>query len=333
MTTLTREELWRALKKDAPEPLYLLYGAEDYLRDRAARHIADAALSDSSLREFNDSTFSLVSADVQHAIAAAEQLPMMSARRVVRISDFNRLREEDEETLLRYVTRPAASTVMIFLTDDLDKRRRLSKTLLDVCTAVEFPPLTEAEILAWARTALKEMNAAADDAALHHLVALKGTSVREIAVELEKLSVAALPRGRITFNSVERLAVHSRELSNFALSDDLIARDARRALSTLRRLLDNGAEPVMLLGLIASQYHRLALTKELMSQGAPERDVFRLVPMPYNKQKEFLATARRTSAESLTHSIRLIAAADLAIKTSQGTPRLQLEMLVCELVN
>lgn len=331
MTTLTREGLWRALKKGAPEPLYLFYGAEDYLRDRAARAVADAALGDSSLREFNDSAFSLASNDVQHAIAAAEQLPMMAARRVVRVTDFNRLREEDEETLMRYLARPAASTVMIFLTSDLDKRRKLSKTLLDKCVTVEFAPLTDAELVSWARNYLKEIKASADDAALRHLIAHTGASVRAIAVELEKLAVAALPDGRITFDSVDRLAVQSRELSNFALSDDLIAGDRRRALSTLKRLLDDGAEPVMLTGLIASHYRRLTLAKEMMSQGEPEREVFRLVHLPFNKQKEFLATARRASADGLTRAIRRIAAADVAIKTSQATPRLQLEMLVCEL--
>lgn len=333
MTTITREELWRALKRGEPEPLYLLFGTEDYLRDRAAQSIVDAALRDSSLREFNDSAFNLANTDVQVAIAAAEQMPMMAARRVVRVRDFNRLRESDEEAIVRYVMRPVASTVMIFLADDLDKRRKLSKTLLNVCVSVEFAQLRDAELSAWARNALKDLKASADDAALASLVALKGASVRELTVEIDKLVTAALPGGRITADLVDDLVVPSRELSNFALSDDLIARDARRAVSTLRRLLDDGAEPVMLIGLVASHYHRMALAKELMSQGASEREVFRLVALPYSKQEAFLATARRASAESLGRAIRLTAAADFAIKTSQSTPRLQLEMLVCELMD
>src|SRR5687767_8357031 len=90
MATLTREELKRELKAGKVGPLYLLFGPEGYLRDAAARALADAALKDSPLREFNESSFSLLSADVQHAIAAAEQLPMMAERRVVRITDFSR---------------------------------------------------------------------------------------------------------------------------------------------------------------------------------------------------------------------------------------------------
>ncbi|MGH9942720.1 MAG: hypothetical protein ACRD9R_10250, partial [Pyrinomonadaceae bacterium] len=96
--------------------------------------------------------------------------------------------------------------------------------------------------------------------------------------------------------------------------------------------LDDGAEPVMLIGLIASNYHRLAVAKELMSAGRPKEEVFRLVPMPFSKREDFLATARRADAGELARRLRRIAAADLAIKTSRATPRLQLEILVCELV-
>ena len=336
MPTITREELRRELKAGKVGPLYLLYGPEDYLRDAAARVVADVALKDSPLREFNESGYSLSSADVQQAIAAAEQMPMMGGRRVVRVTDFGRLREADEEALVRYVTRPAETSTVIFVSGDLDKRRRLSKTLLDVCVSVEFAELKDAELAAWARDRLKHLGAHADERTLRQVVALVGASVRQLATELEKLATAALPDGQITMELVDSLVGRSRELSNFELSDHLIARDRRRALETLRKLLDDGAEPVMLIGLLASNFHRLALAKELMSRGAPEQEVFRVVNMPFSQRKEFLATARRADAQELARRITRIAEADLAIKTSLGGggdrgSRLQLEMLVCEL--
>ncbi|MBV9210566.1 MAG: DNA polymerase III subunit delta [Acidobacteria bacterium] len=331
MSMLSREDLKRALKAGRVEPLYLLFGAEDYLREKAARAISDAALHDAPLREFNEASFSLINTDVQQAIAAAEQLPMMSARRVVRISDFHKLREADEDALLRYLARPVESSVVIFTSDELDKRRKLSKTLLDACVSVEFAALTDKELLAWAKSHLRELKADADERTLGQIVALVGSDVRTLSNELDKLATAALPAGRISMEMVDALVLRSRELSNFELTDHLIARNRKRALQTLQRLLDDGAEPVMLIGLIASNYHRLSLAKELMSRGAAKEEVFRLVPMPHFKREEFLATARRTEAATLTRSIRRVAEADVALKTSQATPRLQLEMLICEL--
>jgi DNA polymerase III subunit delta len=331
MSARSREDLRKALKAGQLDALYLLFGAETYLRDLAARAITEAVLRDTQLREFNESSFSLATTDVQQAIAAAEQLPMMASRRVVRVTDFNRLREADEEALARYLSRPAQSSVVIFIADDLDKRRKLSKTLLDACTSVEFAPLTDAELATWAKSRLRELKADVDERSLHQIIALVGSDVRTLSNELEKLATAALPSSRISMELVETLVGRSRVLSNFELTDHLIARNRRRAVQTLHRLLDDGAEPVMLIGLIAGNYHRLALAKELMARGAAKEEVFRLVAMPYSKREEFLATARRTEASALSRSIERIAAADLAIKTSQATPRLQLELLVCEL--
>ena len=331
MSTQAREDLRKALKAGRIDPLYLLFGAESYLRDLAARTIADAVLRAAPLREFNESSFSLASVDVQQAIAAAEQLPMMTERRVVRVADFSRLRESDEEALARYLARPAPSSVVIFIADELDKRRKLSKQLLDACTSVEFAPLSDTELATWAKSRLRELKAETDDRSLHQLIALVGSDVRTLSSELEKLAAAALPSGRITMEMIDTLVGRSRVLSNFELTDHLIARNRRRALQTLQRLLDDGAEPVMLIGLIAGTYHRLALAKDLMSRGAPEQEVFRVVNMPFSQRKEFLATARRADAQELARRITRIAAADLAIKTSQATPRLQLELLVCEL--
>ncbi|HEU4931976.1 MAG TPA: DNA polymerase III subunit delta [Pyrinomonadaceae bacterium] len=330
MKTLSRTELDRSLR-EGPRPLYLLLGSEVYLRRVAAQTITEVALSRTLLREFNESAFSLLSDPVQSAIAAAEQLPMMSDMRVVRIRDFARLREADEDTLIRYLNNPAPTTVMIFIADELDKRKKSSKVLLDTCTVVEFGPLKDAEVKTWAKTRLKELKVSADDQVLSELIRLVGTDVQTLFNELEKLASAAASSGdRITLDLVDELIGRSRELSNFELADQLLAGNRKKALETLHRLLEDGAEPVMLVGLIAGNYHRLALGKHLLTRGGRD-EVFRNISLPPFKRDSYISTLQRSSAEKIARGIQLTAATDLAIKTSQATPRLQLELLVCEL--
>jgi len=330
MKTLTRTELERSLREGV-RPLYLLLGSEIYLRRVAAQTIADTALNRTMLREFNESSFSLLSDPVQSAIAAAEQLPMMSDTRVVRVRDFAKLREADEETLIRYLNNPSPSTVMIFTADELDKRKKSSKVLLDTCTVVEFAPLKDSEAKAWAKSRLKELKVTTDDQVLSGIISLVGTDVQTLFNELEKLASAAQSTGgRITIDLVDELIGRSRELSNFDLADQLLAGNRKKALETLHRLLEDGAEPVMLVGLIAGNYHRLALGKHLLTRGGRE-EVFRNISLPPFKRDSYISTLQRSSAEKIARGIQLTAAADLAIKTSQATPRLQLELLVCEL--
>jgi DNA polymerase III subunit delta len=247
MNVLTREDLRNQLKKGQISPLYLLFGAEKYLRNLAAKTITEKILQDSPLREFNETEFSLNDTEFLHAIASAEQLPMISSRRVVKITEINKLKESDEDALARYVTRPAESSVVIFVADDLDKRRRFAKILLENCVSVEFTNLSDMELIAWANGRLKELNVQADEKALRQIVALVGNNVLKLTNEIEKLATAALPDSIIPYELVEKLVPNSRELSNFELTDHLLDRNRVRALQILQKILDDGAEPLMLL--------------------------------------------------------------------------------------
>jgi len=331
MKTLSRGELEKSLRQGL-EPLYLLVGPERYLRRIAAREVTEAALNATLIRDFNEASFSLLTDSVRSAVAAAEQLPMMSERRVVRVRDFARLRDADEDVLIAYLANPSLTTVMIFTADDLDKRKKSTKALLDACTVVDFSPLKDSEAKAWARTYLKSLKTTADDQVLSEIVNLVGTDIQTLANELDKLASAAADTGRIEMQLVDDLIGRTRELSNFELGDHLMSNNRKRALETLHRLLDDGAEPVMLIGLIAGNYHRLALGKHLLTRGGRE-EVFRNVSMPPFKRDAYIATLQRSDAKKIARGIQLTAAADLAIKTSQATPRLQLELLVCELAS
>jgi DNA polymerase-3 subunit delta len=328
--TLTRQQLEASLKEGTIAPLYLLCGVETYLLEHTTRAIAEAALKDSLLREFNESRFSLLSGGALDAIAAAEQFPMMSERRVVYIQDFSKLREADEVALKRYIENPVATSVVIFIAPDLDKRRTLARTLLDRCVVVECQSISDADAKRWAQDYLRSQKVTADDQVLTEIIALVGTDIQTLKSELDKLATAAFDSKRITQELVDSLIGRSRELSNFALTDHLIARNRKKALEVLYRLLQDDVEPLMLIGLIAGNYHRLALAKDILKRHG-RQDVFKVIRMPYNRQSEYISMVQRSSEAELARGIQKIAAADLAIKTSLGTPRLQLEMLVCEL--
>src|SRR6185503_17065051 len=131
----------------------------------------------------------------------------------------------------------------------------------------------------WAKSRLKELNVTTDDSVLSEIISLVGTDVQTLFNEIDKLASAAAGTNRITPEHVDELIGRSRELSNFELGDHLLAGNRMKALQTLHRLLEDGAEPVTLVGLIAGNYHRLALGKHLLSRGGRE-EVFRNINLP-----------------------------------------------------
>ena len=66
---------------------------------------------------------------------------------------------------------------------------------------------------------------------------------------------------------------------------------------------------------------------------ATESEVQAAVKLPPWKLGEFNAHVRHTPTEQITRGLMRMAEVDLAIKSSIGTPALQLEVLVCELTS
>lgn len=345
MGVLSRDNLRDQLRRREIAPVYTLFGVETYLRDAAVKYIADLCFSEGELREFNENEYSLNTADnLRSALAAAEQLPMMAAKRVVRVSDVrvaatsNRdtLKEEFEPTLTAYLENSCESSVLIFVADELSGNRKLGKLLKDKTAAVEFARLDDAGLRKWVSEHLRGLGAEADADTIRYLVNVTGDDVRRLSNEADKLAVAALPDGRITRDLIDALVPFSRELSNFGLTDNLVAGRKAEALRTLKKILDDGTEPLALIGLISSNYRRLLIASDLFARGESRGNVASAAKTFGSGQDAFLAAARRIETRKLARAIERIAETDLAIKTSVGGSgpsgaRLQLEMLVCEL--
>jgi DNA polymerase III subunit delta len=345
MPEISKDKLRAELRDRKLAPVYVLHGTETYLRDIAAKTICNLAFEDGGLRDFNETEFSLNTPEnIRSAIAAANQLPMMAARRVVKITDVrisstavrDTLKEGSEALLSSYLANPSTNSIVIFVADELNGNRKLSRLLKEHGRVIEFKPLDDAELADRAREKIKDASCSIDEPALRHLVAIAGPDLHRIENEIKKLTTAALPGKAVTLEMIDDLVPQSREIENFALTDHLVAGRTDKAFAAMKRILDDGAEPLALLGLISYNFRRLLMAKEMMAKGSDRVEVAKTVKLRYSDQEQFLAAARRADPLLIKRAITRLAETDLAIKTSAGGggpfgSRMQLEVLVCEL--
>jgi DNA polymerase-3 subunit delta len=267
---------------------------------------------------------------------------MMSGRRVVVITDVrvsatgfrDTLKETDEDALRDYLTSPAPDTVLLVVADELNGNRKLTKVFKELACCVEFINLDSSALAVRVRRELDEAGATADDATIELVVELCGPDLRRVVTETQKLITAALPDKVVTRQLVEQLVPFSRRLENWQLTDDLVAGRKAAAISLLRKLVDDGAEPLAILGLLASNYRKLLVANDLMASNASRSEVMKAARPPYKKEEPFLAYARRTTPDRLVRAIERIAETDVAIKNSIGGSDqgvMQLEVLFCDL--
>lgn len=333
----SQSDFHRKLQSGQISPLYLFEGAETYLRDQAVKKLTDTAV-DGSVRDFNYAAISVSQGDLDEALALAKQFPMISARRMIVVTGFEAISDDDQLELLKnYLRNPVETSVLVFVSDGLDNRRNISTMLRKSCEVVSFEPLDErGSAPTWIRDYVIRAGCSIDQASAAYLVGMVGVDLLRLSNELDKLIAFVGDKGRITQDEIDELVRHSREHSNFELTDAVVEGNRKKALSLLHKIFDNASESqqslsLMILGAIASNYRKMLGAKELMKQNAPNSEVAKLVGLPPFKVGQFNEQVRRVETSHILKGIERIAATDVALKTSMATPRLLLEILICEL--
>ena len=334
-------ELARKIQTGSFAPMYLFEGSENYLREQMLKQLIDAAVDD-ALRDFNVSEISvakgnLAKSDLDDALAIAREYPMMSPRRAVVVTGFEAISDEEQLELLKdYIRDPVPSTLLIFNSPGLDKRRNIATMLVKFCEVVSFDALDEREAAPrWIVQYVAQAGGSIDSATAAFLIGMIGTELQQLSTELDKLLTYVGEGRRITRKEVELLVRYSREHSNFELTDALLEGNRKRALTLLEHIYENVSDKqglsVMILGAIARSYRNLLIAKELMQQNAPNSEVAKAVGMSPFAVTHLNEKARRMDSDRILRAIQRIAATDVALKSSLGTPRLQIELLIGEL--
>jgi len=333
----SQADFHRKLKSGQIAPLYLFEGAEVYLRDQALKTLTEAAV-DASVRDFNYAVISVAQGDLDEALALARQFPMISPRRMIVVTGFEAISDDDQlEQLKNYIRNPVETSVLVFVSSGLDNRRNISTILRKGCEVIGFDQLDErAAAPTWIRDYVARAGCAIDQASAAYLVGTIGVDLMRLAMELDKLIAFVGEKGRITQDEIDLLVRHSREHSNFELTDAIVDGDRKKALNLLQRIFDNASEnpqslSPMILGAIASNYRKMLGAKELMKQNAPNSEVAKIVGMSPYAVGRFNERVRKVETEQILKGIKRIAETDVSLKTSRATPRLLLEVLICEL--
>ncbi|HND22547.1 MAG TPA: hypothetical protein PLB18_24475, partial [Acidobacteriota bacterium] len=114
--------------------------------------------------------------------------------------------------------------------------------------------------------------------------------------------------------------------------DAVLAGDAKKALKLLHRLLGQNEEPVALVGVLAWLYRQMLMAHDMMQNNVPREEIVRDLRMPPSRVTPFLTAVRRKSESDIRRGIIRLAEVDVALKSSRATPRLQLEVLLCDLL-
>jgi DNA polymerase-3 subunit delta len=200
--------------------------------------------------------------------------------------------------------------------------------------------VSEEDAMRWAVGTAHQAGTRMEPDAARELVDALGGEMMLIASELEKLLLYTLGRGRITLGDVETMVLGAKQRSLYELTDAISAKEKARALALLDGLLNasDGGEDSAIghLYMLARTFRQMLviLEKNVRDQRAIWQALWQGFRIPAFAADDLIRQARRyTSRRELTRALRLIARADLELRSSPPDKKLVLERLVYELAS
>jgi DNA polymerase-3 subunit delta len=340
------------------KPGYVLAGDEIFLQERC-RRAALKALAPLEMREFCLSDLDLAETSIFEVIDRAQTPSLMAPFQVILVRNIKLLyqrgaKKDEFAALEHYGKSPNPGAVLIFLADHLripsdprrmdmdDKNRyeRLRETLGEWCGVIELARVDEADAVRWLQASAAEREVQFDQDAARELVDALGADMMLVASEFEKLVLHAGEKRRVTLGDVETMVLAAKQRSLYELTDAISAKDKPRALLLLHGLLNasDGGEDSAIghLYMLARTFRQMLviLEKNVRDQRAIWQALWQGFRMPPFAAEDLIRQARRyKSRRELTRALRLIARADLELRSSPPDKRLVLERLVMELAS
>jgi DNA polymerase-3 subunit delta len=266
------------------------------------------------------------------AVADAIETPsLFGTRTLLVVRGAEALAERAQERLLRALERQAPQVTVAIVARGGDQRRRLFARCRELGRRVPVDHPRSGEIPEWAERFARERRCRLEDDARALLLECVGRDLLLLASELDKLA-AAVPEDRaITAADVLRVSAPGREHGTFEMTDAVCARDAPRASRLLAHALDEGAQPIALVGALASTLKPIFAGAELVARGRRPEEAERAIGLNPYQRRAVQQGMRVYRAAELRHALLRLAEIDLAIKTGTGDGRAMLEDWVLRL--
>ncbi len=340
------------------KPGYVLAGDEIFLLDRCRAAVIKGFVPP-DLRDFCLSDLDLASTSIFEVLDLAQTPSLMAPFQTIFVRGVRQLytrgaKKDEFAALDRYFRSPNPQALLIFIAgflripadarrmdmDDKNRFERLTETLGEHCGMVELARASDDDAMRWAAGAAHEAGLRLEPDAARELADALGADMMLVASELEKLLLYAHGRGKITLGDVETMVLGAKQRSLYELTDAISARDRVRALALLHGLLnssDAGEDAAIgHLYMLARTFRQMLviLEKNVRDSRAIWQALWQGFRIPPFAADDLIRQARRfKSRRDLTRALRLVARADLELRSSPPDKRLVLERLVYELAS
>lgn len=296
------------------------------------RFLADEALKKIRADENTDALAEVVlnaSAEPAEITEALDTPSLMGGRRLVVVHDAQDLKKEQVAAIQRYLGSPSPYSLLVLVASG---RSKLDQAVKAAGAVIQLDQPKGRRLVTWIRQRGSEMGLKFDDRGGWALIDSVGTELRDVEAALRQLSTSLGTGARVGAAEVRQLFSRLADERIYSFTDAVGDRRLPNAMGALRRLLDQGEEPLVILGALTSQIRRMVRARRHVDQGP--RAVGDALGMPAWRAERLHKQARAYREEELVNAMQALAEADIEMKGGRGDlpPDAALERAVIQIV-
>lgn len=334
MAFIKVNEFNKSVSSGEISPVYLFAGEETYLIEQCFRKLNSVLGAD----ELNREIFYASESSAEDILNALQTLPFLSEKRAVAVKGVNKMRSSDAERISGYLSNAVGSSCLILLYPDNHKKESVAKrkALLNDCAsaksciAVDCRKQYENEVRDFIKSEFALRGKSVSFDVISRIVEENGVDLMNISNEIEKLCLfAGKDKKSVTEDDIERISGYTKEANIYALASEIEAKNIKKAMSILEKLLAEGEDAVIILSIISSTVRKLLNAKSMTEQqGMSNAETAAALRIHNYFARAFFANLEKHSIKSLKASLKTILKADTEIKTGGSDAVSALEKIV-----
>ena len=228
------------------------------------------------------------------------------------------------DLLEKYLDNPS-DNILILVTDNIDKRKKLTSNILKKCELIE--EITDINSLIKKRLEDYKM----DSRATSKLIEFCGNDHERIFNELEKLKLYKLESKEITISDIEEIVTPTLDDNIFHFVDSILSGNKEYAFKLYHNFLLHGEQVVHMLILISNKVRLIYQVKVLSNKGNSDSNISKLLKVHEYPVKLAREAGYKYSEQHLLEILEKLAKLDLEIKSGETIGEVEFETLLASI--
>ena len=331
---MTPEEFHQKFSQGKTEPFYFFHGPETFYHVEAICLLTKKWINEDN-RAFNLESFDAQTSKVSDWLSSIKTLSFLGGTKLVVVRNLHDAipKDEDAQSLIDYCKNPIVDACMVITADKADRKYKLFKALTNAEGAVICDAPKENVLATWVRDRAKSEGYTMTINAARALANRVGPRPGILAQELDKTLIYSGKKKEVSEKDVQEVVGETRLENIFSLTDALKNKNPQKALQILKNLLDNGEEPIKIMGTIAWQFRVIWEVKHYQQKNVPSGQIAKAMGANPFVVEKALQYTKKFSTQRLRLSYLQLTHADRSLKSTSQNPLAIMQTLILGLTS